>query len=188
MPKISSSGPSLRFAYDGQKAGELAAQLLQLAGGSMPLLKLLKLMYLADRVSLIETGFPITGDSIVAMEKGPVLSNTYDRLKPAAGSLPFVASEPGNVSLIEDAPTDGRLSDYELDVAQRIFREFGQMSGDKLIRYLHRAAPEWKAPPAGSSTPIDPADILRAAGKSQDEIDAIAQEARYFRSVHSFIA
>jgi uncharacterized phage-associated protein len=62
------------------------------------MLKLLKLMYLADRKSLLETGVPITGDSISALDKGPVLSQTYNRLKPA-GALPFVSSEPGNVTL-----------------------------------------------------------------------------------------
>src|SRR5207245_2612690 len=86
----------IRFAYDQQKASELAAHFLLVAGGSMPMLKLLKLMYHADRTSLIETGFPVTGDTIVAMDNGPVLSKTYDHLKPT-GSLEYIRSEPGDV-------------------------------------------------------------------------------------------
>lgn len=203
----------IRFDYDERKAGELAACLLGLAGGSMPLLKLLKLMYLADRASLIETGFPITGDAIVAMDKGPVLSKTYDRLKPT-GSLPFVHSEPGNVTVDAALPVIGRLSEYELDLANRIFMEFGQMSGDQLIKHLHRAAPEWEPPPpktgvampaqrlsvysmppgteapvtqmGGTSVPIDPASILRAAGKSDEEIEAVAEQAAYFASINRY--
>jgi len=206
----------IRFAYDQQKASELAARFLQLAGGSMPLLKLLKLMYLADRTSLIETGFPITGDTIVAMDNGPVLSKTYDHLKPT-GSLEYIRSEPGDVSLQSAPPNNGCLSDYEIGVVGRIFKEFGHRSGSQLIAELHRSAPEWKPPPRkeeppppdrytsvasmpaptlyagtrdwsapprslGSSSVIDPADILRAAGKSEDEIAAVAEAAQYFSS------
>ena len=39
----------------------------------MAYIKLIKLMYLADRRCLIETGFPITGDRMVSMPKGPEL-------------------------------------------------------------------------------------------------------------------
>jgi uncharacterized phage-associated protein len=172
----------MRFVYDRSKADELAAHLLEQASGSMPMLKLLKLMYLADRTSLIETGFPITGDAIVAMDNGPVLSNTYDRLKPTGG-LGFISHEPGNVTLDAPPPVDGQLSDYEIEVARRVFEKFGQMSGQQLTNYLHGHAPEWEAPPTGSSRPIDPAAILRAAGKSEEEIAAIARQAAYFYTV-----
>ncbi len=215
----------MRFFYDRSKADELAGHLLQHAGGSMPMLKLLKLMYLADRASLIETGFPITGDAIVAMDKGPVLSTTYDRLKgtgglgsisadpPASGLSSFAAAasapahaasapdsaelsggrglisyEPGNVKLDAPPPEDGLLSDYEIEVARRVFEKFGHMSGQQLADYLHRHAPEWEAPPTGSSRPIDPAAILRAAGKSEDEIAAIAAQADYFYTVDQRLA
>lgn len=39
----------------------------------MSYLRMLKLLYLADRESLKETGHTITGDRVVAMEHGPVL-------------------------------------------------------------------------------------------------------------------
>jgi len=146
------------------------------------MLKLLKLMFLADKESLIETGFPITGDSIVAMEMGPVPSGTYDRLKPS-GALPFVASEPGNVTLQAPPPKHGRLSDYEIEVAQRVYKKFGHMTGQQLINYLHKHAPEWTPPAAGSSHAIDPADMLRAAGRPESEIKAIEVQASYFRNV-----
>jgi len=179
--------PPIRFAYDAEKAGEVAARLVQLSGGSMPLVKLLKLMYLADRNSLIDTGSPITGDAIVAMNMGPVLSKTYNHLKPPA-DLPFVArTEGGPVTLAAGVPENGRLSDYEVDLVERIFGKFGGKSGQQLSDILHANAKEW-ASPDGSSRLIDPAEILRAAGKSEEEIDAIAQEARYFVSVHPYIA
>jgi uncharacterized phage-associated protein len=173
----------IRFAYDREKAGQLAAQFVELAGGSLPLLKLLKLMYLVDRESLVDTGFPVTGDSIVAMDNGPVLSKTYDHLKPN-GKLPHVVSKPSGVKLEDKSPPRGRLSDYEVDLAHRAFKRFGHMSGQQLIGLLHKAAPEWEPPPKGSSSPIDPASILRAEKKTEAEITAIAEQADYFLSVN----
>jgi uncharacterized phage-associated protein len=187
VTRIVGGQEGMRFFYDRAKADELAGHLLQLGGKSMGMLKLLKLMYLADRTSLIETGFLITGDAIVAMDMGPVLSNTYNRLKPT-GDMGFISHEPGNVILKAQPPTDGLLSDYEIGVARQIFKNFGHMTGRQLTDYLHRHAPEWEAPPTGSSRPIDPAAILRAAGKSENEIAAIAAQADYFYTVDQRLA
>ena len=44
----------------------------------MNYMRLLKLLYIADRESLRETGRPITGGPVIAMERGPVLKEVYD--------------------------------------------------------------------------------------------------------------
>lgn len=43
----------------------------------MPKLTLLKLLYIADRESLFNYGYTITGDTMIAMKFGSVLSATY---------------------------------------------------------------------------------------------------------------
>src|SRR6516165_1045948 len=47
----------------------------------MSYLRLLKLLYIADRESLAETGRSMSGDSIVAMKHGPVLRNVYNLVR-----------------------------------------------------------------------------------------------------------
>jgi len=47
----------------------------------MSYLRLLKLLYMADRESLKETGWPIIGTQPVAMDYGPVHSEVYDLVK-----------------------------------------------------------------------------------------------------------
>jgi uncharacterized phage-associated protein len=47
----------------------------------MEYLRLLKLLYIADRELLAETGRTLTGDRAVAMKQGPVLSAVYDLVK-----------------------------------------------------------------------------------------------------------
>ncbi|MGE0134681.1 MAG: hypothetical protein AB7L91_10365 [Dehalococcoidia bacterium] len=48
----------MQFVFDERRAAQAAAQLLELRGGRMPYMKLIKLLYWADRESLIETGTP----------------------------------------------------------------------------------------------------------------------------------
>jgi Protein of unknown function (DUF4065) len=47
----------------------------------MEYVRLLKLLYIADREMMAEAGAPVTGDRAVAMDHGPVLSHVYDLVK-----------------------------------------------------------------------------------------------------------
>src|SRR6516162_4061642 len=47
----------------------------------MNYMRLLKLLYIADRESLAETRRPITGGPVVAMERGLVLEHVYDLIR-----------------------------------------------------------------------------------------------------------
>lgn len=47
----------------------------------MTFLRLLKLLYLSERACLDRIGSMITGDTVVSMKDGPVLSRTYDMIK-----------------------------------------------------------------------------------------------------------
>ena len=77
--------------FNERRTAQVAAFLLHRAGGSLPLIKLMKLMYLAERLSLQRYGEPLTGDRLVSMGHGPVLSRTYDHINGAFfGKLQFV--------------------------------------------------------------------------------------------------
>ena len=77
------------MAYSEKRAAQTAAFFISRAGGTIELLKLMKLMYLAERESLVKYGEPITGDVLVSMKHGPVLSNTLDHING------FIDSEEG---------------------------------------------------------------------------------------------
>ena len=72
----------------------------------MSYLRMLKLLYLADRESLKETGRPITGDRVVAMEHGPVLSSVYDLIKGEHTAWPlwskFLGKKGYRIELLQD--------------------------------------------------------------------------------------
>ncbi|MCA1791519.1 MAG: SocA family protein [Thioalkalivibrio sp.] len=170
----------MRTRFREEKATQAAARLLRLRGGSMSHLKLIKLLYLVDRESLIRWGRPVTHDSYFSMPHGPVLSFTLDRINqpeysPGAYWHTVVAGKQNNeVRLVSDAVPNDHLSEAEEQLIDEIFARFGYMTRWQLRDYTH-TLPEWRDPD-GSSRPIDPADILRTAGFSEDDIRAVASE------------
>ena len=162
----------MEFIFDEHKATQAAAYLLKRDGGRMKYMKLIKLLYLADRTALIETGSPITGDRFVAMKLGPVLGRVLDLIKnpaPQAESIwqCSIACEGFDVLLVQDAAVD-QLSEYSEMVLGRIFDQYGQESEWSLSDLSH-LLPEWSNP-GTSVLPIDPADILRDEGYGEDEL------------------
>jgi uncharacterized phage-associated protein len=162
------------------KATQAAAILLRARGGTMSYMKLLKLLYLADREALIRWGRPITYDSYVAMKNGPVLSRTYNLVSqgdpPGEESLwTTCISEPEHysVSLKGDCDAD-QLSDAEEELLLEIFGLFGAKGRWDLVEFTH-TLPEW-SDPGDSALPIGYEAILRGAGKSEAESAEIVQE------------
>lgn len=140
-------------------------------------MKLVKLLYLADRTALIKWGRPITFDWYVSMSHGPVLSFTLDLInsQPDPGSESywhqFISERKGHeVSLKGDIPND-QLSPAEEQALEEVLNEYGQMSQWELRDLTHKL-PEWQDP-KGSSHPITIRDILLAGGHSSEDVDEI---------------
>ena len=70
------------------KAAQAAAFMLYKANGKLEVLKLMKLMYLAERESFARFGEGLTGDALVSMPYGPVLSMTLDFINGGHDSVP----------------------------------------------------------------------------------------------------
>jgi hypothetical protein len=59
------------YGFSVKKATQAAAVLLNaLPGKKMDFYSFLKLMYIAERLSLKETAAPLTGDDLIAMDEG----------------------------------------------------------------------------------------------------------------------
>lgn len=167
-----------RFRED--RTTQAAARLLALRGGKMSHLKLIKLLYLLDREAWLRFGRPITNDAYCAMKHGPVLSSTLDRInerelygdgywdRHIAPKVDHEVSIRPGVTVPNDL-----LSPAEEALIDEIFERYGKMSRWEL-RDLTHTLPEWD--PQDSSCPIDPADILRCEGFSEEDIAAIAAE------------
>lgn len=170
----------MNLRYRQERATQAAARLLARRGGRMSYLKLLKLLYLADRRALLAHGRPITFDRYVSMDHGPVLSQTYNLIvgeeQPEAPSYwRRYISEPVNyeVALRGEAPS-GALSPVQEQILDEVFDEFGHMGRWDLVRLMH-TLPEWQDP-HGSSLPITLRDVLRGAEVDEAEAEGIEDE------------
>lgn len=167
------------MTFNEKKATQCAAYLLRLRGGRMSYLKLVKLLYLADREALKRWGSPITTDCYYSMPKGPVVSNIYNLMREEEDKAywsSYITPPLGQFELALTAlpcPT-GELSRAEEKLLTDIFAEFGQMTRWQLVDYTH-TLPEWKDP-QGTSSPIHIEEILRAQGRAEEEIAEIMSD------------
>jgi len=166
--------------YREDKVTQMAALFLKLRSnnGKMHHLKLMKLLYLADRKAFLQLGQPISFDSCVSMDHGPVLSTTLNLIHgevQGVGVWSEIISSPQNheVSLISD-PGNGKLSEAEEQIIQEVFEEHGYKNRWDLEDETHLLE-EWQDP-QGSSIKIEYVEILRAGKKTEGEIESIMQD------------
>jgi uncharacterized phage-associated protein len=146
----------------------------------MNYMRLLKLLYIADRESLRETGRPITGGPVVAMERGPVLKEVYDLILGQHREMPlwtqFFRKE--RYDLLELAEPDvGQLSRYEIGKLQEVAKTYQDDDEWALVDITH-TFPEWKQnDPGKSSKPIPLSSILEALERA-DAIEELSRDAQ----------
>ncbi len=171
-----------------QKALQAAAVLLKTENERrMNYMRLLKLLYIADRESVKQTGCPITYDRIVAMDHGPVPSRFYALIMGRDPASPkwarFVVTEHFDVELIKD-PGNKKLSGYEIEVLQTVAKERESLNQWGVRDETHDF-PEWeKNYVKGTSVHIPLRDTLEAVGRGKDA-EAILEEAA---KVNRFLA
>ncbi len=171
--------------FSNEKTTQAAAKFVKRAGGSIPYIVLLKLLYVADKEMLLTWGVPMTYDQWFSMRHGPVLSNTYNLIKTTLpesqeGTPPhqvqteantywhtYLRKSLNNLSLAED-PGDDLLSEAEDHIIDQTFNELGSKQKWDLVDWTH-GLPEW-SDPGNSSAPITYEDVLRVNGLSAEAI------------------
>lgn len=188
--------------FSERKAAQVAAYFLIRASqklGSVTLLKLMKLMYLAERLSYERFCYPIIGDALVSMPHGPVLSRTLDLMN--FGSSTDDSEWESLISEREDRYMslknhDGltvddlrELSESDIEVLNSVWNKFGRLSAVKLREYTHdqNNCPEWQDPD-GSSVPIRIETLLEKLGYSQVDIEKAVAGIRRQAWVNSKLA
>ena len=134
--------------------------------GATDKLKLVKLLFLADKLHLIRYGRTITGDTFYAMRKGPVGSVLSDVLTYSVTcDDEYLNPEEIEYCLENISPNEfcnhernrqecyyraknsnleyEQLSETDKDVINEIFKKFGSMKSGELVDLVHKY-PEWK--------------------------------------------
>jgi uncharacterized phage-associated protein len=171
----------MQLPFNEVKSTQAAGRFLELAGGTLNYMVLIKLLYMLDRAAMFKWGRPVTFDEYYSMKNGPVLSEVHDLITEQPQQHSYWSrhiSEPSaySVSLVAVAG-DGALSEAEEELISSVFTEYRQYLSNpfELVELLHRTLPEWTEITSGR-VPLPHRDILRAILKSDAEIESIEQE------------
>lgn len=169
----------IKNLFNEKKAAQAAAFFLFQARQPMSVLKLMKLLYLAERRSFELHGSPMIGDRLVSMPHGPVLSVTYNHMSGELESTEggwdsWIADREGhdldlrNRAALKSAEELLELSDADIDVLDAVWKQFGRMTGWELRNWTHNNCSEWKDP-EGSMIPMKLEELFTALKYSPEQ-------------------
>jgi len=136
--------------FDYKKAVQAINYFAKKEGGKIDKLKLIKLIYFADRYHIRKYGRPIINDTYLAMPLGAVGSSTKD----IVDSSRFLAKEEGtyakeffhtegnSVTSIADIDSDG-FSKSDIEALDFSYNVFGNYKASYLVNICHKY-PEWE--------------------------------------------
>ncbi len=171
--------------FNTRKAAQIAAFFAREEGGTINVLKLVKLIYLADRECMARYEFSILNDQLVSMNHGPVNSITYNHIKGCGHEQgvwgEFIADRVHHdVSIAQAELSDDQLdelSQAELEVMHDVWAKFGGMTRFQLRNWTHNHCPEWEDP-EGSSQRIPYERVFEILGKPAELAEEIKIERR----------
>lgn len=140
--------------------------------------KIFKIIYFADRQHLADWGKPITGDTYIAMEAGPVPSRMYDMMKIVRGDS-YLSDTEGlgqyfqvenwmYVKPLVDADLN-KLSRNEQEALDSAISQYANLSYDEIKEKSHDVA--WRSTARDFSIKWE--DIAREAGLDSDDLECI---------------
>jgi hypothetical protein len=166
--------------FNESKTTQAAARLVKKSGGKMNYMLLVKMLYMADRRSLLESGLPITYDRFYTMKNGPILSVTLELIsKPQnfSGRHPWLdtfVTENYEVKMLADFD-QGELSEFEEEILDKTFERFEHFLHERVFAFpdwMHANLPEVKTIECGR-IPLEFREILEAENRSPEEIETI---------------
>ncbi len=173
------------FDLNKRKAIQAVAYLMGQGGvDADAYLKIIKLLYVAERECLIETGCPLTGDRTCAMPYGPALSVIADAIgKQQVAEDWSEYFEPASDwrLVLKRNPGVSALSRYEMAKLAAAAQRFQGKDRWETSNDTHDL-PEWeKHEPGKSSETIPVSDILEA-GKASKKLRAATRRGREDRA------
>ncbi len=178
MPELSAppwATPLIGFRS--RKAAQLCAYFALESEGTIEKLKLIKLLYFAERKFLSENHHPMLFDEYYSLPHGPICSSTLNGMNGIIHEEiwdDYIARNGNVVVAIKHLSRDDldEVSDTELAVVDDIWRDFGQMTASQLRNYSHENCPEYTE--TTGRIPISYKQMLKAVGK--EDADVLAND------------
>jgi uncharacterized phage-associated protein len=177
--------------FRSRKAAQLCAHFAVKEGGTIEKLKLIKLVYLAERQCLEDWHRPILFDELFSLPHGPICSSTLNGIN---GNIheqiwdDFVARNGNEIVAMKKFGRESldEISDAELDIVGEVWQRFGHMTASQLRNYTHEHCPEYTE--TTGRIPISYREVLEAVGAASVEAEAIDREISELRREESALA
>lgn len=186
--KVNSAYPA-SVGFKSRKAAHIAAFFSSKESNGIDKLKLIKLIYLAERDFISQYLFPMLYDEFYSFKDGPVCSNTLNGIN---GNIDkeiwakFILLTGRKVAPVNRFERDDfdEISDAELEVLEAVWTSFGWMSTTQIRDYVHKHCPEYTEISNGR-IPISYNDVLKALG--EENPDFLDDEIKSFRKAESIL-
>ncbi|MFZ2097756.1 MAG: Panacea domain-containing protein [Anaerolineales bacterium] len=163
--------------FNEKKTTEAANILLQLNGGKMNYMKLIKLLYFVDKEAMKERERPITYDVYYSMKDGQVLSNVLDLVKDNKHGEYWhkyiERCSQYTVKLTNEDIEINHLTPFEVKLIKTIFERLGKYDQFSLGKLTKRGS-EYKKTESRILTPIE--DIYSDLGYEPSDIIEITKD------------
>ncbi len=170
----------MKAPFDIEKAAQAAHFFISHEQGEMEILKLVKLMYLADRLSFERRRTAIIGGSYYSLPHGPVTNEVLDSInfgtpqEDSAWERLISDRADHRVGIISPSSDYDALSPSEITLLEETWSRFGSQGGWDLRNWTHQHCEEW-SDPQGGRLDISARKLGEAFG--WDEVEAAAFEA-----------
>ena len=168
----------MNFNFNERRSTQAAAFLIRRNGNRLNYMKLIKLLYLVDRVALITWQQPLTGDSYYSFPNGPILAVILDKISSGpnpkspdywSSIIQIAKDDSYSVTTVEEPEYD-ELSKREIRLLEGLDDKFKTYSQWDIVGYCHENLPEC----TGINSFCDQItvhDILQAGDKDGSDVD-----------------
>lgn len=167
----------LMFTFNELAAAQQAALLMRALGPQQEGIegvdypKLVRLLYLADRQKLIDTGTPMTDSVLYNTQLGPIPMDVYDCIKGAPYNHAvwgkYFKRDGWDLVLTGEDPGDGYLCEYDKETLVSLATK--HRDPEDLLTSVFEL-PEWDEPEDGVAEWLPYESVLRATGSSEEDI------------------
>jgi uncharacterized phage-associated protein len=176
--------------FDSAKAAQAAAYFALRSGGKIEKLKLVKLLYLAEREAMAALDHPMFYDEFYSLKDGPVCSNALNGINGVTdtGTWSAYIIRNGNILVpthkMEREEFD-EISNAEMSILEQLWERFARSTSAEIRRYTHDHCAEYEEVFRGRR-PISYLAVFQALGKSDPE--GLVESVEEVRRVESVLS
>jgi uncharacterized phage-associated protein len=168
--------------FRSKKAAQAAAYFVHQNMPTIEKMKLIKLLYLAERESIEKRGRPMFFDKFFSMKDGPICSNALDGINGQLDQAIWAdyISKIDRKTIKSVGPlvpaAQDQISKSDLSILQDVQKKFGHMPAHQIRSWTHKNCPEYKSVSVGRRE-ISYRDIYAALKfENPDEMAEIVKE------------